>query len=155
MSIPFSNAACSLYPRKRWWTTKAQTPIPKNPFVCPRKGIGPPTFLFFSDGIGTRTNPIRSGGVRGFLGIITWNNPKKIGETLNHQGFLHLAIFRVINCAYTVLINHLLQGVVGSVEYDIVIWATKQNPCPLPLDCLFNRATYIYIMVHYNPHKTG
>ena len=36
--------------------------IPKNPFVCPKKGIGPPTFLFFSDGIGT-LNPIRSGGV--------------------------------------------------------------------------------------------
>ena len=29
---------------------------------CPKKGIGPPTFLFFSDGIGT-LNPIRSGGV--------------------------------------------------------------------------------------------
>ena len=28
--------------------------IPKDPFVCPKKGIGPPTFLFFSDGIGTR-----------------------------------------------------------------------------------------------------
>ena len=28
--------------------------IPKDPFVCPKKGIGPPTFLFFSDGIGTQ-----------------------------------------------------------------------------------------------------
>ena len=30
--------------------------------ICPKKGIGPPTFLFFSDGIGT-LSPIRSGGV--------------------------------------------------------------------------------------------
>ena len=29
-------------------------PTPKDPFVCPKKRIGPPTFLFFSDGIGTR-----------------------------------------------------------------------------------------------------
>ena len=37
--------------------------------VCPKKGIIP-TFLFFSDRIGTLI-PIRSGGVRGFLGLYT------------------------------------------------------------------------------------
>ena len=29
--------------------------------VCPKKGSLPPTFLFFSETIGTQKNPIRSG----------------------------------------------------------------------------------------------
>ena len=40
---------------------------PKNPFVCPKKGIGPPTFLFYSDGIGTRKILFDRDG-SGFLG---------------------------------------------------------------------------------------
>ena len=34
---------------------------PKNPFVCPKKGIGPPTFLFFSDEIGTLNPTLGTG----------------------------------------------------------------------------------------------
>ena len=41
-------------------------PIPKNPFVCPKKVIIP-TFLFFSDGIGTRKILFDREG-SGFLG---------------------------------------------------------------------------------------
>ena len=36
--------------------------FPKDPFVCPKQGIGPPTFLFFLDGIGT-LNPILGRGL--------------------------------------------------------------------------------------------
>ncbi len=42
--------------------------IPKNPFVCPKEGIGPPIY-FFRMGFGN-LNPIRSEGY-GFLGNAT------------------------------------------------------------------------------------
>ena len=40
---------------------------PKDPFVCPKNGISP-TFLFFSDGIGTQNILFDREG-SGFLGI--------------------------------------------------------------------------------------
>ena len=46
----------------------ADIAYPKNPFVCPKKGIGLPTFLFFSDGIGTRKFLFDREG-SGFLGL--------------------------------------------------------------------------------------
>ena len=45
--------------------------IPKNPFVCPKKGIGPSTFLFFSDGIEARNILFDREG-SGSLGYIVW-----------------------------------------------------------------------------------
>ena len=37
--------------------------------VCPKKGIGPPTFLFCSDGIGTQNVLLDQEGF-GFLGFV-------------------------------------------------------------------------------------
>ena len=47
---------------------------PKNPFVCPKKGIGPPTFLFVSDGIGTQKILFDRDG-SGFLGYSYISDP--------------------------------------------------------------------------------
>ena len=52
---------CSRYFRKQIFH-------PKDPFVCPKEGIGPPTFPFFSDGIGTRKILFDREGSDGFLG---------------------------------------------------------------------------------------
>ena len=77
--------------------------------VCPKNGIGPPTFLFFSDGIGT-LNPIRSGGVVRILRAEKYVSKKLPTDPWNRPQTLNYLFMKEI-------LNHIcISGYLGSVE---------------------------------------
>ena len=85
-----------------WFRWDPIFPYPKHPFVCPKiSGLHLDTFLFFSDGIGTLTNTIRSGGVDRILRVTKWpaKGRNKLGGG-SHQPATYLRELMVGRCDF-------------------------------------------------------